>query len=166
MNNLSLERRIKKSLRDKGILYSDFLGCFGSPFCSVEDQIETNAVEAGFLRGKDTQYLNQTVKNYDLQITDEMHPYYDAIKHSIGHPCEWVHLAIGKYSAKLTFCAGKFGNQGCVFNMIDGIHNFIETLCFIDSHGWNPEEELTGPGELLDWYQTCYYRKFAETHRK
>ena len=157
---------MRKANKGKGILYKDYACIYGDmrgPGEPISDVIEGDAVEAGFLRQQDQTSLFGNIKVYELRITDKEHPYYECIKHAIGWPCEYITLKLGPESAKLQFSAGKYGNQGVVFNMIDGIYDFMRVLCVIDSYGWNPEDyEDQEPGTLLDNYVKQYYNHIAK----
>lgn len=169
---LSKDIRAMKALRKrhkgKGILYNEFAGIYGNPLNNsdehIEDYIIEDAVEAGFLPKPDQTSLFGNIKRFELHITDEHHTYYDAVKHAIGYPVEYIELMIGPESAKLMFHGGKFSpTKGVVFNMIDGIYNFINTLIVVDSHGWNPEDyEEIKPGTLLEEYSQQYYYWIAK----
>ena len=166
MSNNRAIKAMRTKHAGKGILYKDFKGIYGDAregLQTIADVIEEDAVEAGFLRQQDQTSLFGNIKVYEIRITDEEHPYYECLKYYIGNPVEYITLKLGPESAKLQFSAGKFGNEGVVFNMIDGIYNFVGTLCVIDSHGFLPEDtEGCEEGKLLDLYVQQYYDWIAK----
>lgn len=156
----SLLRRIRKGMLGKGILYEDFKGIFGDPTddkTDIKRYIVETAIEAGFLQDPQKQLSSIfDIENYEITL-DEDHPYFEAVKHEIGYPVTWIQLKVSDLSAKLTFCGGKLSNKGTVLNYIDGIHNFLESLCCIDYQGWNPEDDQLEEGTLVEYYEKEFY---------
>ena len=164
--NNRANKALRKSLKGKGILYTEFAGIYGDPREpgeSIANYIVNDAIEAGFLTKPDQTSIFGNIAKYEIHITDEHHPYYECLIHAIGYPVKYIELMVGPQSAKLLFY-GVEVNRGIAFNMIDGIYNFMETLCVIDSHGWNEEDKEGIPeAMLLDYYVTQFYDWIA-TH--
>ena len=157
-----LQKSARVKLKDKGILYSDYLGVYGNvldDYKSLPEYLAETALEAGFLFEKTNTSLYGNTDVYHIKIGND-HTYQEALTYNLGMQIRSIDLYIGEMSAKLTFHGENYG--GIVFNMIDGICDFLNVLCLIDSHGWIQEESAIEGMQLLKMYQDQYYRALAE----
>lgn len=160
-------KRIRRNMKGKGILYDEFLGIYDTikPGITLKQSLQNFAIEAGFLKSPEVQKsLFQNIDIYEIRM-DEEHPYFECVKYAIGFPVEYIQLKIGEYSAKLTFIGGKFSTRGKVFNMIDGIFKFVKTLSYIETEGWDKDEQIYSSGKLLECYSQEYFAKIAKLNK-
>lgn len=162
------QKAARVKLQDKGILYSDYLGVYGNVlegfgegnvWKTLPEYLAETALEAGFLYEKTNTSLYGNTDVYQIEIGND-HTYSEALAYNLGMSIKSITLYIGEMSAKLIFHGENYG--GIVFNMIDGICDFLNVCCLIDSHGWIQEESAIEGMQLLKMYQDQYYRALSK----